>query len=87
MIRIDPPKPTAEEIAAREEAAKQAAAAAAKGKGKPGAPGTVAVIEEYKEPEPTWESEPLNFLDNLFTDDDLALTLLNNSSALTGVLT
>jgi len=72
MIRIDPPKPTAEEIAAREEAIKQAQAAAAKNKGKPGAPGTVPVIEEYKEPEPTWESEPVNFLDNLFDESHLA---------------
>jgi hypothetical protein len=63
-----PPKPTAEEIAAREEAIKQAQAAAAKNKGKPGAPGAP-VIEEYKEPEPTWEPEPFNFLDSLFNDE------------------
>ena len=36
LIRIDPPKPTPEEIAAREEAVKQAQAAAAKNKGKAG---------------------------------------------------
>jgi hypothetical protein len=70
LIRIDPPKPTAEEIAAREEAIKQAQAAAAKNKGKPGAPGAP-VIEEYKEPEPTWEPEPFNFLDTLFNDEQL----------------
>jgi hypothetical protein len=34
LIRIDPPKPTAEELAAREEALKVAQAAAAKSKGK-----------------------------------------------------
>ena len=36
LIRIDPPKPTPEEIAAREEAIKQAQLAAAKNKGKGG---------------------------------------------------
>lgn len=70
MIRIDPPKPTAEEIAAREEAIKQAQAAAAKNKGKPGAP-VVAPVEEFKEPEPTWEPEPFDFLDTLFHDEEL----------------
>lgn len=63
MIRIDPPKPTPEEIAAREEAIKQAQAAAAKNKGKGSALANIPVIEEFKEPEPTWEPEPLDFLD------------------------
>lgn len=76
LIRIDPPKPTAEEIAAREEAIKQAQAAAAKNKGKPGAP-AAPVIEEYKEPEPTWEPEPFDFLDTLFNDDELEHTHFN----------
>lgn len=75
MIRIDPPKPTAEEIAAREEAIKQAQAAAAKNKGKPGAPAPV--IEEYKEPEPTWEPEPFDFLDSLFNDEELDQQVFN----------
>jgi hypothetical protein len=73
LIRIDPPKPTPEEIAAREEAIKQAQAAAAKNKGKPGAP-AAPVIEEYKEPEPTWEPEPFDFLDSLFNDEELQQT-------------
>ena len=64
LIRIDPPKPTPEEIAAREEAVKQAQALAAKNKNNKNAPPVV--IEEYKEPEPTWEPEPLDYLDNLF---------------------
>lgn len=68
LIRIDPPKPTPEEIAAREEAIKQAQAQAAKNKGK-GAPPVV--IEEYKEPEPTWEAEPLDYLDEVFTEEFL----------------
>lgn len=68
LIRIDPPKPTPEEIAAREEAIKQAQAAAAKNKGK-GAPAPV--IEEYKEPEPTWEPEPFDHLDFQFTQEFL----------------
>ena len=75
LVRIDPPKPTAEEIAAREEALKQAQAAAAKNKGKPGAP--VPVIEEYKEPEPTWEPEASDFLDTLFKDDELDQQFFN----------
>ena len=70
LIRIDPPKPTPEEIAAREEAIKQAQIAAAKNKGK-SALGNVPVIEEYKEPEPTWEPEQKDYLDSVFTEDFL----------------
>lgn len=68
LIRIDPPKPTPEEIAAREEAVKQAQAAAAKNKNKNAPP---VVIEEYKEPEPTWEPEPLDYLDQVFPEQFL----------------
>lgn len=67
LIRIDPPKPTPEEIAAREEAIKLAQIAAAKNKGK-SALANIPVIEEYKEPEPTWEPEPKDFFDTYFTE-------------------
>jgi len=73
LIKIDPPKPTPEEIAAREEAIKAAQAAAAK---KPGnkKDATAPVIEEYKEPEPTWEPQEFNFLDHLFDDQPLEVS-------------
>ena len=66
MVEIKPPEPTAEEIAAREEAAKAAAAAQ---KGKKGA-APVEVIEE-KEPEVTYEEAPPSFLDLIFKDEDV----------------
>jgi hypothetical protein len=66
LIRIDPPKPTPEEIAAREEAIKAAQEAAKKNKGKGSALSQIPIIEEYKEPEPTWEPEPLSYLEQLF---------------------
>jgi hypothetical protein len=63
MIRIDPPKPTAEEIQAREDAIKQQQAFIAKNKGNKAALANMPVIEEYKEPEPTWEPEEKTLLD------------------------
>lgn len=71
QIEIKPPEPTAEEIAAKEEAAKAAAEAAKKNKNKP-----AAVAEEVEEeaPQVIYESAPPNFLDGLFTDDDLLPT-------------
>lgn len=68
LIRIDPPKPTPEEIAAREEAIKAAQAAAAKSKGKASQLSQIPIIEEYKAPEPTWEPEPLSYLDKFFDE-------------------
>jgi hypothetical protein len=47
--------------------AQQAAIAKNKGKMPPG----MVLIEEYKEPEPTWEQDPLTELDMLFDDDNL----------------
>lgn len=69
-IEIKPPEPTAEEIAAKEEAAKAAAEALKKTKGK------AAAVEEVEEvvQQTRYESAPPNFLDTLFNDDDLLPT-------------
>lgn len=33
------------------------------------------VIEEYKEPEPTWEPEAFNDLDNVYLDEEIELDI------------
>lgn len=67
LIRIDPPKPTPEEIKEREDAIKAAQALAAKNRGKNNSQlGQIPVVEEYKEPDPTWEPESLTFLDQCY---------------------
>jgi hypothetical protein len=70
-IRIDPPIPTAEEIAAKEEAIKayQAAVTKAQQKKQP-----IPHMDDFnipKTPQPRWETKPLNFLDTLFTEEVL----------------
>lgn len=35
------------------------------------------MVEEYKEPEPTWEPEPFDFLDSLFADEELEQQVFN----------
>jgi hypothetical protein len=65
QIEIQAAGPTAAEIAAKEDAAR-VAAAAKPGKGKAGAPAEV--VEETKEVEVAFEEEEPNFLDHLFTD-------------------
>jgi len=67
LIRIDPPKPTPEEIAAREEKIKAAQIAASKSKGKNAQNIHVPTMDDFKDPEPTWEPESLSFLDQIFT--------------------
>ena len=66
-IRVDPPPPTAEEIAAKEEAIKQYQIALQKqqrtGNKQP------IDIQVPKTPEPTWVEEPLGHLDELFNDN------------------
>lgn len=73
IIRTDPEPPTAEELAAKEEALKAQAAALAKQKTtkNPGAPVEIPIP---KTPEPTFEERELNHLDTLFTDEILEET-------------
>jgi hypothetical protein len=64
---VDPPPPTAEEVAAKLEAKKAYEAAQAKSQRSGGK--VVNEIEIPKTPEPTYEEEPMNHLDELFTED------------------
>lgn len=66
-VRVDPPPPTAEEVAAKLEAKKAYEAAQAKSQRSGGK--VVNEIEIPKTPEPTYEEEPMNHLDELFTED------------------
>lgn len=69
-IQVPPPAPTPEEIAFKLEQQKKYAEAAAKAQ-KTNKP-MPTDIEIPKTPQPTWREAPLNYLDTLFVDEDLA---------------
>lgn len=70
-IRIDPPIPTAEEIAHKEEMLKVYEAAKAKAINKKQAIPNIDDFNIPKTPKPRWETRPLNFVDELFTEEVL----------------
>lgn len=70
-IRIDPPIPTPEEITQKEEAIKQWQAAVTKAQSKKQPIPSMDDFNIPKTPQPRWETKPMNFLDDLFTDDVL----------------
>jgi hypothetical protein len=79
-----PPLPTQQEIDFKLEQIRkyQEAAAKAQKTNKP----LVTDIEIPKTPQPTWESQPLNYLDSLYSDEDMekchALTTLTFKNGL-----
>lgn len=84
LIQVMPPPPTQQEIDFKLEQIKkyQEAALKAQKANKP----LVTDIEIPKTPQPTWEPQPFNFLDTLYTDEDMlecrALTTLTFKNGL-----